>query len=359
MSSSIKKSVNKHFGEIEDNCGIRITRASLGLILHVINSSTLTKIVKEEVSNTSIMAFKNDLKAGYFIKNIKLWLWSSVCQGHNIKQTIKSMPDFDIKPEDKVLAYVLFNFKPLLKGVKDLAKKLDYKYHTLAKFDKIVVRCIDECDGSMFNLTKTMNFMVGPYLSRDDLKSELCRHGIFSVYKQYPKIDSFDHCINVYRRGARNSSINMIQQHNGKGRATFSHDSEGKKIATLVPIVSINAFDSTDRTYLPISQRSNIDGSKVLDEDEESDVGFSVNRLKKKARTPKQKEFIDILSGNHSVDFCEWLKENNYSKDNDELFDFFLSQGKLSNYINLCTSYLGINSVTAKSFIHSLRTMVR
>lgn len=355
----LKDIITKNFGSCDAQTGMWLSGVCLAYLMKApgVTASILTEHIREVYGRVTTVDFRNDLKSGYLLKNVKLWLWYTVSNDLSPKQCREIMPEFKVKESDFKLARALLTSE-YIDDLKAMSK--EFKCHKLEHFDRIVVNILQsvERDGYIQKyVRKKLRFITfDGYTTQDDLCMELQVDGFFGMLMQYPRVQSVEHFTNIYKGAIQRFGINLIKHHTTNSRSTLVRESDGTFSQRKL---SMDASDSDFlKTTLATSDFDSPAGvgggaSEVSWEDK-----LSARQLMSAASSRKQKRFLTLLSGGYCKRFSSWLTEEGVKPDNDELFDRCLKADKISEYIDHCSAYLNISSYQAHRYINKLRQAI-
>lgn len=274
---------------------------------------------------------------GYFLKNLKLWLYYWYINKPNYSEAKK----FGLLGTDRLVVKRL-NEKTL--KMFEGFKKKKLKAKTIEQFERAIVFVVEseKCKSFISKMVyRKMRFIYEPHgMEADDICKELLYGGIEAAMFTYPNITSGEHLTNIITRTAHNDGMNFINRYTTQRRGRIRQNSDGKRDSRIVvPIDSPEAHD-----YLNAEHNAS-------DENEKLTTQITVSNLLKKYNG-KQRYFLNLVGGNFDPKFSEWLqRETPYKKDNEQLattIDF-------NKYVLLVANFLGVKEKSCLRLIDEVR----
>lgn len=355
----LKDIITKNFGSCDAETGLWLSGVCLAYLLKApgVTSSVLTEHIREVYGKVTTVDFRNDLKSGYLLKNVKLWLWYTISNKLSPAKCREIMPEFKVNKEDFALAKALMRSE----YIDDITKMSEeFKCHKLEHFDKIIVNILQTVDSDGYvqkYVKRKLRFITfDGSTTLDDLCMELKVDGLFGMLMQYPRVQGLEHFTNIYKGAVQRFGINLIKHHTTNSRSTLVRESDGTFSQRKL------SMDASDSDFLKTTlATSDIDNpaamSGVVSEVSWEDK-LSVRQLMSTATTRKQQRFLSLLSGNYCKKFSAWLTDEGVKPDNDELFDRCLKSDKISEYIEHCSAYLNISTYRAHRYLNKLRQAI-
>lgn len=169
--------------------------------------------------------------SGYVMKNCKLYAYA--CHTARTKgDKLPTRSSFGIDAEDA----------PLLKrlNLRHLNPK-HYRAYSLAEFDAVVASALHDLRNYIGKfVSKKMRFLMDSYAEpRGDIEADMRGHAIASMYKQYPRYESYLHMINVAKAQIHNKGQSFITSSTTKSRNRLMVDAHGVPQAVNVQIDSV------------------------------------------------------------------------------------------------------------------------
>lgn len=307
-----------------------------------ISASAYTKKLRSIVNDKKyrfIEMRRTFVSSGYFVKNIKVWLYYWYCEKPtNIKKNLKL---FGIKEQDKTLHTKLE--ADVLKLFNTFHAKKSYKHKTIREFDAAITRTLETEKCRLFirkMVYRKMRFIFESNgMEPDDIIKHVTASGIQAAMFTYPRIESGTHLLNIITRTAHNDCMNYLDKYTTKKRARLNenqnyslHDSR-----VVVPIDSPEA-----KNFMESQEDDTLDKETLRESVRKLIFTFS----------EKQQLFIKLLSGQYDETFTKWLTVTNKSKkDNDELFDSI----NFLRYTSLAMEYLDVTEKQCNKVLNTLK----
>lgn len=290
-----------------------------------------TRLAKLSGTKPNVRAITDSIsKNGSTIKSVKLWMFYVIKHKLSYKESLALARKWDVSLRD-VRAFKNIS-KPTLAYIRKLARK--YVALTLEKFDVNTVAIINETKVWLGKfVSRKLRFIVQSQgLDRRDLEHELVFKGIQGLMMMYPCVDSYLHATNVVKRVIHNQGINMIHHYTSQKIGRLQVDGAG---AFHSKVLSLND-----------AQLNVIVGSEG-----NNDMRIELSRLLSKY-TGKRKRFIELLCGDYSKAFTNFLIQAGYKVEtNEELLDKL----KTNDYVKLALRYLNVNIKAGHKFLQELR----
>lgn len=305
QTNILERIITDHMGELNSESMARITAATMAFILKAIWSSELSVVLREHASQkVNTVAFRKDLYTGYVLKNLKLWVWFSMKNDLGPKASRKLMGEYLVHDEDfSVLKTMKSKYgKDYARRIQVMGKK--YSHHTLETFNRHVDDFVDEMRNTghidKFARRKLAFVYRTNNIGHDGMVSDLLLSGIIGIYRQYPRIESKLHLINVGKQSLHNYGINLISHYNSKGRSRLTQLDDGTFESRLVS-VDASEVNGGGSNYLVSEQE---------DKDVHVEV-YSQASLDRELSEYKGKEraFLELMMGRYSAEFRAWADE--------------------------------------------------
>ena len=207
--------------------------ASIGYMLKVDDASSLSSTYRKMNTRLGVMDFRRNLQAnGFWIRNLKLWLWWTVCGEGKFK---KSAPKFGIDGENFSAAEVMLGSKPLMGKLRKLSQT--YEAHDLGTYNRMYSDALNGAKKYAASFAyRKMRFLTwgNAHVDLNDLEQELLYCGLLGAQKQYPKLESELHLLNIFKRCIHNHGINIIKYHTAKSRVNLTRNGDGSFSSTLI-----------------------------------------------------------------------------------------------------------------------------
>ncbi len=348
--NSIERVIRQHYPDYMKLNGEKrslLLNYSVQYMFKRISASKYTALVRKTIEDPKYRAIemrRTFSRKGYFIKNIKLWLYFWYLNKPVADTVMKS---FGILPWDYSL-HKLLNQDSL--KMFDRFDKLGLKAKTIREFDEAIEHAVTSNSQDYPKLFvrkmvyRKMRFIFEAHaMEPDDICKKLIADGIQAAMFTYPNITSMEHLSSTIKRTAHNEGMNFIDKYTTKGRGRLRANADSK-------------FDS--RVVVPIHSPEVIEYlgkiENAIEEDEIRDTTLSVRKVLSQYNE-KQQYFIRLMSGEYDKKFTQWLKDESKSKkDNDVLFDRI----KFAAYVSLALDYLGVSEKAGKKLIKKLKTQL-
>lgn len=270
-------------------------------------------------------------KSGYISKNLKLWIYWCYVNGGVNSSTVRK--EFDVSEEDRRLAFWALTDQKL---VKTLKKAKAPSLTTLQMDQHIVWIMRDTSDFLGKFINRKMSFLKKSYgVSLDDLRIVMVDHGIRSIYRTYPAVDSLDHLKNVCKRSMHNAGINLIQYHTAaKRNALIKHETGFQSRTISSSAVAPNVAEAW--------------GSQSMQDMDERDKSISIKEFLSRC-SENQIRLITVLSGELDAAFSEWLRQNQLVKT--------YTHGTVYEKGSCFASYIGVQNTKVARFIDRLNQL--
>lgn len=311
-----------------------------------ISAAKFTTLVRETINDKKFRVIEMRrtllLSKGYFLKNLKLWLY----HWYKVKPQVTKLvlKTYGVKSMDADLHKMLDDStKKMLGG---LVKK-GYADKTLLEFDDALVYIALHKDYVAFVrkfVYRKMRFIFEMHgTDPDDICKELTADGLQAAMFMYPRIESMEHLMNIVKRTAHNSGINYIDKYTTKGRGRLRSGAKANEDSRIVvPLSSpeVKEFLSTDENGI------HIDGKSY----DALTTQLSVSRVTNQY-TGKKKHFIKLISGDYDKEFSDFLKGRKVRYENDEYF------GKVDfdTYMKAALDFLDVPKKSGIKFVNKLR----
>lgn len=270
---------------------------------------------------------------GQVLRNYKLWLMYVVANRVDHKEARRLAVEWHVEPTEleslKVLSVVT------IKYMRGLSKK--YKVMTLPEFERAVNTIAT--DPALrtwlgkFVYRKLRFIYTSNGFDKSDLTSELLMRGLQGLMLMYPIVSSMLHAVNIVKRRARQSGLNMIDYYTTAKSGRLARRADGSFESVVVSYEHGDAID-------PMAASRNEDSSLLID------VRNTVGRYAGKARV-----FLETLSGNYSPDYLEWLS-NKFVHCQPENID----RMPTAKQLRLVTEYLKLPESTTASILSAVRS---
>jgi len=326
-----------------------VVDVSLAYLLKIVTAQELTETIQAMLGrDIPCASYRKDLQSGYYLKNVKLWIWRCTIKNLTHLAATKVRKAYGVDPADHALYQTLVDseYHPKLLALSKTYKKS----HTLKQFDRLLLSILDEITPYIKRFAyKKLNFITfgNEAIDQDDLHAELTCYALKGILTQYPKADNRLHLTNIAKGAVHNLGINLITTYTSKGRKALIANNDG----TFSSVVA--SRDSTEGGQLHADGVSVGLAGDLLDShaDNSLDV-MSVQTLTAEA-TGFKADILNLLSGNYCAEFSQFLGGN--QKDNDEFFDDCLNRGKMGQYIGAMADYMD----TTPYKIHCVMNEVR
>lgn len=302
----------------------------LNIIRYMFKFDSLGEFGKrsKECGYNSTMEIRRQISNGYFLRNLKLWLYS----GKSSK-----WGQFQVDEKDSNL------FKVLDQATKDEIVKLRGRLRPISieDMDYAVDHCIQEVQvyTSKYVYHKLRFIYKSEHFDPEDFVLELLGHCIVGIYNQFPRIDCSLHAVNVCKRIIKNMGTNIIKKFTGVGRATLYRNADG----------TFSSYKcSYDAVYDSIAN--------MMDERQETTT-FDHSLEKMLATYGATKAtFLRCLTGTDKA-FTEWLYENNYIRGgcSEDYHDRLIKSGDHDHYVEVLAYYLDVDSIITENWLKSFK----
>lgn len=353
--NSISQLVDRHYPGATVSQRRHITLMGVGYVLNVMTSREFTYEVRNVLEqNVNVIDLRRDLQIGYYMRNVKLWLWYCWTNKVPREKSYNIMKHFGVEEHDKIL-YRIMRYNEFHHA--ELNKlSLKYKSHKPAVYDKHITETLSSLHGytHRFIWAKLRFLTMGSETTVDDLFMELQYYALYAMMKQYPKVDDKLHLVNIAKRAIHNFGINLIHHHTTQGRAVWDYNEEGQA-TNLVKSSYDMMFDSA---AYEDSVVSSINGSEepYADEQDKLDNSISVSKVLDQHKG-KRRKFLELLTGTYDPKFSGFLHKQGL-KDNDELFDSLSKRDKLDHYIDHASRFLGVSTYKTHVFLNEVRSQL-
>lgn len=349
--NSIEQLVSKHYGAIPEKHLENINAVSLGYLFRVCTATDLTKVLRGALgTDVKVIDFRRDLQNGYFLKNVKLWIWRIVKQQHSPKKAARIMVRYGIQPEDMTLARVAMKHPVLSKKLRNLSAR--YRGHTLRQYESVLAQCLEDVHGycTRFAIRKLRFLTFGGHMSHEDLVLELKYYAIYGMLLQYPVVETRLHLTNVGKRAAHNFGINLIQQQTTQGRGHLRQEKDGS-----FTTVKVSRDASADGYLHHINQTADITGNSDNAGERAPDFydRVTVNTLLAR-HGGKKRVFLTLLTGHYDKKFSKYLNKQDLP-DNDLLMERLIRQDTVNKYVDLVADFLDVSPYQTQVFMNQLR----
>lgn len=341
--NSIERVIKKYYpayNHLSNSEKSLLINYSIQYMFKGVSASKYTSLVRSLLDNDKyrVIEMRRTFSSkGYFIKNLKLWLYYWYINKPKI-EVFKSfgLKDNDINLHTKLDATTLKMFARL--------DKLGLKAKTVKEFDEAIEHVINSSKCRLFirkMVYRKMRFIFEPHgMDPEDICKQLTADGIQAAMFTYPNITSMEHLCNIVTRTAHNDGMNFIDKYTTKSRGRIRANSDVKFDSRV--IVPLHSPEVTE--YL--GQLEN-----AVKEDDVLTTRISVKRVLRKYNK-KQRYFITLASGEYDRQFSTWLKtENKSKKDNDTLFERI----SFTRYIKLALQYLEVPEKAGLKLLDELR----
>lgn len=335
--------VRKHDKSLKNSDIKIITRATMAYLLRCINSSKLTEIL-HEYSYINPIAFRADLRKGYILKNLKLWLWYCLVRKLKISQAKICALKFKVDSSD----FKLYMWLLSSDYIHELHKNAKvYKAYTLKTFENETQKIVSDLlvYTQKYAYKKLRFIMHGGGLSLHDIVCDLQIHGLEGMYTKYPKVDTILHLTNVYKSSIKNHGCNLIKQHTTQRHGVLISNKDGTFGSKKV---SIDASEST--AYIDQYSCVGFDGTTSDSTESKVIVQSLFQRVNNKFR-----KLLVLLTGEYNKKFSKYLKTKRINATNDIYYDKLMAKGKIRDYINIAAKFLGISPYRAHVVLADLR----
>jgi hypothetical protein len=185
-------------------------------------------------------------------------------------------------------------------------------------------------------VNRKMKFLQNSYGKRfHALMSDLRHAGIRCIYLMYPRFDSAQHMLNCYKRSVHNAGINLIQSSTAKKRSELTRTEHGFFLTRTLSTAS--GFLPDGQTSVMVTEPVNIDLDRFF-----------------RNCSDRQRECLQVLGGEASVDFRAWLKKSAWAKTHQTDFDKMTLEEKSSLY----AAYAAVPVRKVHSFVARARTVL-
>lgn len=355
MASTLKDLITSNFGPCTPEQGASVVSATLAYLMKVVPVKELNAVIRDVYgSKVSTITYRESIKTGYLLKNVKLWLWWCAHKKLNPEAAEAAMRSFKVLPDDWPLARILFRSK-YASAVRSLTRK--HSCHDLRKFERILAGIIDNPE---------INTYIAKYVHRklrficqsgavdlDDIQCELKYLAYFSMLMQYPKVHSLLHFENIFKGAVQKFGVNLIKHYTTQGRQSMVRLSDGTFSSLKV---SLHAAEGSFFQDQAAQVGSSGDPFDELEGPNHAQDDKIIAHSLLAAAKGKRFKFLMLLTGCFNTRFTNWLIANGRCQcPNDELFDRCMSEDTLPDYINDCATFLGVAPYTAHQYLNSLR----
>lgn len=281
-----------------------------------------------ECGYQSTMEIRRSISNGYFLRNLKLWLYSG---------KHKSWRAYQVDEKDSDLFKVLDSeTKEYIKGL-----RVQQKPVSLKDMDYAVDYCLKEVQvyASKYVYHKLRFIYKSEHFDPEDFVLELLGYCIVGIYNQFPRIDCSLHAVNVCKRIVKNMGTNIIKKFTGVGRATLYQNVDG----------TFSSFKcSYDAVYDSISN--------MMDERQDSTMfDHSLEKMLATYGTTRA-TFLRCLTGTDKG-FTEWLYRKHYIRGgcNEDFHDRLILRGDNQRYIGILEEYLDVDEYITTNWLKSIK----
>ncbi len=357
MRTSLHENIENRFPEITDEGKEQLVFVSLGYLLKVHSSNELSKMIRQNCPGQKVIPYRHSLhNNGYFLKNIKLWLWRAVAKKYTRQQAMKKARIFQIKKKDVQLLEYLYDTSNILwETLENLS--VQYKSHNLPFYEAALKEAVTLVQPYVQTFVyRKMRFLTwNSHLDFDDLIQELLHQGFIGIQRQYPKVESKLHLLNIFKRCVHNHGINIIKYYTTKSRANMVKEDDGSFISIKA---SINASELDNTVWTLRNQTTDIAGTLLNNISDYTQIDHAnlIERASIKTVSPggkynnQIKKAVRIITGKKDPKFSKYL-----NKDHNELQTYMIVNGKSDEYLDILADYLSIGGKKQKSkFIQQL-----
>ena len=336
----------------------QLTLDCLKYLIKVLTASELTASIREESNKCNVREFRKALSTdGYALKNLKLWLWWLAS-----KRTLKKgdpsrlASRFDVKREDIGLADILFSDRESLKQLKLLTDT--YKAHTLPFYERVFSQSLEEAKpyANSFSYRK-MRFLTwaNSHLDLMDIQQELLYNGLLGAQRQYPKVESQQHLVNIIKRCIHNHGINLIKYHTAKSRTHLNRNEDGTFSSTLVSRHASQTESGYLYTYNQMVDLSGQNSQKDIIYHNNDPKALSVLAVNRLGTHTNLGWALHIITGQlEDKDFTRFLGRNHQ-----EFQQSLTNQNDVQDYMKSMGQYLGVKKGKIERFTHELKKSLK
>ena len=229
-----------------------------------------------------------------------------------------------------------------------------YRCHKPKVYDKHLTDVLQQLHGytNRFIWAKLRFLTMGSETTVDDLFMELQYYALYAIMRQYPKVESKLHLVNIAKRAIHNFGINIIHHNTTRGRAVWDYNEEGQALNLIKSSYNM-MFDSSAYKTQAVSSINGSTEEPYEDEQDKLNLKLSVLKVVN-AQQGKRRRLLELLTGTYDVNFSSYLKGQGL-KDNDEFFDFLERKDKLDTYIEHISNFLGVSTYKTHVFLNTVR----
>ena len=335
----------------------QIVLFSLGFLMRIVPSRDLTQVIRGASCACNVIAYRKKFHSnGYLLKNVKLWLWEAVKKEHSLRKAVKRAPRFQVEDKDLVLARTFLTFfletEPYRETLKELTDK--FKSHPLPFYEESLVNVWKECEeyASRFAFHR-MRFLTwnNSHYDLEDIKYELLTSGMLGVQRQYPKIESFLHMVNILKRSIHNAGINLIKYHTTNSRATMPQNEDGSHTSLLISLESVSNENGYLRRKNQIVDLNGVDLNN--DEGRVEPRVFSTECIARSGR--REDKALGLLLGDtEDVEFSNFLGRNSIEERRR-----YIDTDQTDKFLGLVAEYMEVAPNQMPVFLNRVQTRLR
>lgn len=285
---------------------------------------------------------------GYLIKNLKMYMWAGYNMGTVIGKKRKELAAaYKIKDDDVKLLDFLKE-KTVTTGLKAMAADpVSRGSKSLKEIDELLVYVYDEVDvfTKKFVIRKLRFLTFSSHNTIDDFVHELKLKGIHSIVTGFPMIQSRAHAVSLAKKAIHNHGINLIKMGTTQSRSNLIAIKEGEFLGAKISLDALMANGGSHRV-------------DAITEDHGSQIDRDLDLIAKLSNryTGSKRIFIQLMSGEYSEEFSDWLSEKYGILNNEEYFLSCLdSESIKQDYIPCVARYLKVPLNQCLEFMEALK----
>lgn len=354
LGNSLERHIKKYYINFE-HLDKQDQKALVNLLIQylfkAISASVMEARFKKIIGEPKFRAIelrRTLLEKGYFLRNLKLWLYFYVANKAKVSQ--KLLSSFSIKSQDRKLHLQLLT--ETTKFLADLSNK-GFKAKYLWEFDEASTHILTNKEF----IVQTRKFVYRKAAfafqqngeEANDVIQELETDALQALMFTYPKIETMEHAWNIMFRAVHNKGVNYLEKYSSKARGRLQTGKNGETIRVTVPINSPEALDfmSTDENA---SIAASLDGKSY----DNLNLKMSVSKILSQY-TGKRQIFLNLISGNFDASFSLYLKtEHKVRQENDVYFD----KVEFKEYLDKVLQFLNVPQEKGLKFIELLKSQL-
>ena len=302
------------------------------------------RLAKLGMESSEITALRMRMQTkGTILREFKTFAYGQITGNHE---------ESEISVEDKKLIVRILERDPILAKTLRQYQRQGYSWLSNKQMGLLVERMRKENDAytGKFSNAKLRFIMNMESKTLDDMKQELFGYALYSVYRAYPRYESFLHVVNIGKQAVHNRGINLIMEATAKSRTSLVRNPDGTFTSLRVPYHSLFGAQTpssdervehlTQCNYLMVGMSGkSANMLPIHGTADDVDLKISVNNVfEKLAEWPEAERLARLWGGEYDAELSQKL-----GVPNDE---WHLYMERIE-YVKQCVSHLGVSQQQA------------